>query len=381
MRIMVSCGEPSGDLYAAALATELRRRAPGAEIFGFGGPQLSAAGGRLVGDFHGLSVTGITAPLRVIPNYLAVLNRLVREARERQPDVFVAIDFPDFNFVLMRRLHRLRIPIVYYIGPQLWAWRAGRMQTMKRYVDRVLVIFPFEEDLYRQADVPVQFVGHPLIEMARPRQPRAVFLGDRGLVPEAPTVALLPGSRRSELQRIVPGLAAALPLIRARVPDVQFVIAGAPGLSEDLFAPLLTGPPGDRPVLVRDRTDDVIGAADVVVTASGTATVQCALHERPMVVVYRLPALEYRIGRRFVKVRDVAMANLVAGERIVPELIQDDFTPDAVARETAMLLTDAGYRARTREALRRVRGRLGTPGASGRAADAVLEVARGVRSA
>ena len=243
---MLSCGEPSGDLYAAALATELRLRAPGAEIFGFGGPQLSAAGGRLVGDFHGLSVTGITAPLRVIPNYLAMLRRLVREARERKPDVFVAIDVPDFNFVLMRRLHRLRIPIVYYISPQLWAWRAGRMQTMKQYVDRVLVIFPFEEDIYRRAGVPVQFVGHPLIEMARVRQPRAVFLRDRGLVPEAPTVALLPGSRRSELQRIVPGLAAALPLIRARVPGVQFVIACAPGLPEEMFLPLMTGSTTER---------------------------------------------------------------------------------------------------------------------------------------
>jgi lipid-A-disaccharide synthase len=381
MRIMVSCGEPSGDLYAAALTTEIRHRVAGAEIFGFGGPHLSAAGGRLVGDFHGLSVTGITAPLRVIPNYLAMLRRLVRAARERRPDVFVAIDFPDFNFVLMRRLHRLRIPVVYYIGPQLWAWRAGRMRTMQRYVDRVLVIFPFEEDLYRHAGVPVQFVGHPLIEMARAHRPRAAFLADHGLVPEAPTVALLPGSRRSELHRIVPGLAAALPLIRDQVPGVQFVIAAAPGLAEDLFAPLRSGPDAGRPVLVRDRTDDVIGAADVVITASGTATVQSALHERPMVVVYRLPALEYRIGRRFVTVKDVAMANLVAGERIVPELIQDEFTPGNVARETVALLTDAGRHARTRHALRRVRERLGTAGASGRAADAVLEVARGVKRA
>ena len=376
MRIMLSCGEPSGDLYAAALATELRRRVSAAEIFGFGGPQLSAAGGRLVGDFHGLSVTGITAPLRVIPNYLVILSRLVREARERRPDVFVAIDFPDFNFVLMRRLRRLGIPIVYYISPQLWAWRSGRISTMKRHVDRVLVIFPFEEDLYRRAGVPVEFVGHPLIEMIRVREPRPAFLRDRGLIPEAPTVALLPGSRRSEVERIAPGLAAALPLIRARVPAVQFIVACAPGLPESLFAPLLHGPEAHRPVLVPNHTDDVLAAADVVITASGTATVQCALHERPMVVVYRLPALEYRIGRRFVKVDNVAMANLVAGDRIVPELIQDEFTAEAVARETVAFLTDTEYRSRTRDALRRVRERLGTPGASGRAADAILEVAR-----
>ena len=375
MRIMISCGEPSGDLYAGALASEILRREPAADLFGFGGQKLAATGARLVGDFQGLSVTGLTEALRVLPRSYAMLRRLVATAREARPDVLVAIDFPDFNFRLMAALHRLRIPVVYYVSPQLWAWRAGRMQTMKRFVDRVLVIFPFEEALYRRAGVPVEFVGHPLVDLARVKEPRAALLREHGLEAGAPTVALLPGSRPNELRRIVPGIAASLPLIRARVPGVQFLVAAAPNLADELFAPLMGAPT----VLVRERTDDVLAASDVVITASGTATVQAAIHERPMVVVYRLSPLTYLIGKPFVRVDTYAMANLVAGARVVPELIQEDFTPARVADETVRFLTDRDVYARTRDALRGVREKLGGPGASGRAAEAVLAVARRTR--
>ena len=389
MRIMISCGEPSGDLYAGALASEILRREPAADILGLGGERLAAAGARLIGDFQGLSVTGLTEALRVLPRSFAMLRRLVAVAREERPDVLVAVDFPDFNFRLMAALSRLGVPIVYYISPQLWAWRAGRMQTMKQFVDRVLVIFPFEEALYRREGVPVEFVGHPLVDLVRVTEPRAALLRKHGLAADAPTVALLPGSRPNELRRIIPGMAASLPLIRARVPGVQFVVAAAPNLADNLFAPLLgaggtlsgsRGKPDKAwPVgmtIVRDRTDDVLAASDVVITASGTATVQAALHERPMVVVYRLSPLTYRIGKPFVRVDTYAMANLVAGERVVPELIQDDFVPARVAEETVRFLTDRDLHTRTRDALRRVRDKLGDPGASGRAADAVLAVAR-----
>jgi lipid-A-disaccharide synthase len=400
MRIMISCGEPSGDLYAGALATEIVRREASAEIFGFGGQRLAAAGAELIGDFQGLSVTGLTEAIRVLPRSFAMLRRLTEAARARRPDVFVAIDFPDFNFRLMAALHRLRIPVVYYISPQLWAWRGGRMQTMKRFVSKVLVIFPFEEELYRREGVPVEFVGHPLVDLVRVRQPRAALLREHGLNPTAPTVALLPGSRPNELRRIVPGMAASLPLIRARVPDVQFVVAAAPNLGDELFEPLVrlkadttesrraesrraessrtesvvSG--SRRTVVLREQTDDVLAASDVVITASGTATVQAALHERPMVVVYRLSPLTYRLGKPFVKVDTYAMANLVAGNRIVPELIQEDFTGARVAEAAIRFLTDAELHARTRDELRRVREKLGGPGASGRAADAVLAVSR-----
>ena len=376
MRIMVSCGEPSGDLYAGALVSEILRRQPSADVFGFGGQHLAGAGARLIGDFKGLSVTGLTEAVRVLPRSFAMLRLLTAAAREQRPDVFVAIDFPDFNFRLMAALHRLGIPIVYYISPQLWAWRSGRMRTMKRYVSRVLVIFPFEEELYRRQGIPVDFVGHPLVDLVGVRQSRAALLREHGLDPSAPTVALLPGSRANELHRIVPGLAASLPLIRSRVPNVQFIVAAAPNLDAALFAPLLTGGAGfSPPVVIRNATDDVLAASDVVITASGTATVQAALHQRPMVVVYKLSPLTYRIGKPFVRVDTYAMPNLVAAKRVVPELIQEDFTPDRVAQETVRLLSDQGLYRRTQDELRLVREKLGEPGASGRAADAVLAVA------
>lgn len=373
---MISCGEPSGDVYAGALTAALRQRDPDVEVFGLGSERLEASGGRLVADFSGLSVTGITEAWRVVPRLYSVLRRLVAAARATRPDVFVAVDFPDFNFHLLAALRKMGIPTVYYVSPQLWAWRPGRMAKMRRLVDRVLVIFPFEEPLYRAAGVPVTFVGHPLVDLAVPARPRAAFLGDLGLAPDRPTVALLPGSRASELRHHARDMAAALPLIRARVPQAQFVVACAPNLPEGLFEPLRAcAMPGPAPALVRGKTDEVLAGCDVVVTASGTATVQAALHERPMVVVYRLSPLTYWLGKPLVKVDTYAMANLVAGSRIVPELIQEAFTPAAVADETVSFLTDHERHARTCEALRRVREKLGAPGASGRAADAVLALA------
>ena len=378
---MISCGEASGDLYAAALTAELHARQPDAEIFGFGGQRLKSAGGHLIGDFGGLSVTGLTEAIRVVPRSFAMLRRLVDAARESRPHVFVAIDFPDFNFRLLSALRRLGIPIVYYVSPQLWAWRPGRMETMKMYVDRVLVIFPFEEALYRDAGVDVQFVGHPLVDLAKSGQPREAFLIERGLVPTAPTVALLPGSRKNELDRTVPVMAEAIPLIRARVPDAQFVVACAPAMPDSLFAPLVADDLDADVVLVRDRADDVLAASDVVITASGTATIQCTLHEKPMVVVYRLSPLTYRLVKPFGHVDMYAMPNLVAGSRIVPELIQSDFTAERTAAEALKFLTDRDLYERTRQALTNVRQQLGPPGASARAAQAVLEVAHGSISA
>ena len=371
---MISCGEASGDLYAGALAAELRLRAPELELFGFGGPRLAAAGGDLVGTFAGLTVTGLTEALRVVPRSYLMYRRLIAAARARRPDVFVAIDFPDFNFRLMAALHRLGIPIVYYVSPQLWAWRPRRIETMKRYVSKVLVIFPFESALYREAGIDVEFVGHPLVDLTRPTQSRAAFLATHGLRTEAPTVALLPGSRPNEIARIAPGIAAALPLIRARVPSVQFVVARAPNLPDALFAPF------QSVVTAEGQTDDVLAASQVVITASGTATVQATLYERPMVVVYRVSPLTYRLGKPFLKVDTYAMPNLVAGRRIVPELIQDGFTPVRVAEETVALLADDTRYARVQGDLRSVHQRLGVAGASGRAADAILAVAGTVSS-
>lgn len=377
MRVMISCGEPSGDLYAGALATEILTLEPTTTITGFGGDRLAAAGATLVENFSGLSVTGLVEVVRLLPRTYATYRRLLADADAARPDVFVAIDFPDFNFTLARGLKHRGIPVVYYVSPQLWAWRAGRMKTMQRLVDRVLVIFPFEEEIYRDAGVAVEWVGHPLLDVQPPSQARGSFLTAIGLDPVKPVLALLPGSRSNELREILPILARAVEMIRSRVPAVQFVVARAPHLRDELFAPLhQLGAQGNRVVMVDGRADDVLAGADVVVVASGTATVQAALHQCPMVVVYRLSPLTYRIGKPFVRVDTYAMANLVAGRRVVPELIQDDFTPEAVAEQAGRLLTDPVYAERMRRDLADVRRKLGTPGASRRAAEAIVAVAR-----
>ena len=345
-------------------------------ITGFGGERLRAAGADLLGDFSGLSVTGLLEVARVLPRTYAMFRRLVAAARRDRPDVFVAVDFPDFNFRLAAAIRRLGVPIVYYISPQLWAWRPGRMKTMRALADRVLVIFPFEEQIYRDAGVPVQWVGHPLLDVMPPpqpkdaarRQPGAVGRGAdrRAAAGQPPQRSAGDPARPRGCGKPHPGPAARR-AVRRRPRAAHF------RRSAGAAAARL---PARRPSCSTGSADELLQIADVALVASGTVTVQAALHECPMVVVYRLSPLTYRLGRPFVRVSTFAMANLVAGSRVVPELIQDDFTPESVAAEALDILTNRARAAGMREDLRKVRLRLGTPGASDRAAQAVLEVAR-----
>jgi len=377
LRVMISCGEPSGDLYAGALASEILKLEPDAILTGFGSDHLRAAGASLVGDFKGLSVTGLTEALPVIRRSWQTYRALVRAAEAARPDVFVPIDFPDFNFFPARALHKRGVPVVYYISPQLWAWRRGRLKTMKRVADRVLVIFPFEASLYEAAGVPVTFVGHPLLELTPPPVAREAFLRAHGLDLARPVVALLPGSRGNELRAILPDLVRTAGAIAARLPAAQFIIGRAPHLADDLLAPLSAWPAAaSRPVVVEGQIDAVLASADVAVLASGTVTVQAALYGCPMVVVYRLGPITYTLGKPLVHVDTYAMVNLVAGTRVVPELIQDDFTPGAAAAEALKVLLDPAHAAKVKSDLAAVRSRLGTAGASRRAAEAVIETAR-----
>ena len=391
-RLMISCGEPSGDLYAGALVAALRGREPDIDVFGLGGDRLQAAGGRLVANFDGLSVTGLTEVLRVLPRSWATMKALIQAARAEQPDALVVIDYPDFNFRLMAAVKRLGVPVIYYVSPQLWAWRASRIKTMKKLVDCVLPIFPFEEAIYRRENMDVRFVGHPLVDLARPSRSRDEFLGGLQLDPSAPVVAMLPGSRPNELTRLAPVMIEAVLLVARTIPNAQFIIARAPHLADTLFEgfglhPTTQSPRGGGPGLpgitvriVEGQTDDVLHASDAVVTASGTATVQTALHGKPMVVLYKLSPVTYRLGKPLARVDMYAMVNLIAGERVVLELIQDACTGEAVAAETVKLLTDTDYRQRMIGKIAEVRSRLGGPGASERAADAVLHVVHSKRA-
>ncbi len=383
MKILLSCGEPSGDLYAGALTRELRALDSSVRVFGLGGDRLRAAGGTVVEDFRGLTVTGLSEALSVVPRSFAAYRRLVALARRERPDIFVPVDFPEINFRLAAKVRSFGVPVVYYVCPQVWAWRRGRLRTMKRFVTRALVIFPFEQTFYRDVDIPVEFVGHPLIDLTRTDLSRGQLRSEFGIGTDTPTVALLPGSRPNEVRAILPELVGAMGLVARRVPELRCVVARAPQLNDDLFAPIYDI---DRdglmqsPVVVEARTDDVLSVADVVVTASGTATVQTAIHGRPMVIVYRLSPLTYRMVRTFAHVESAGMVNLIAGKRIVPELLQDELTPAAVANEVARYFVDPARAKQTEVALAKVRAQLGAPGASRRAAEAILAVARSTGS-
>jgi lipid-A-disaccharide synthase len=348
--------------------------APGADVFGLGGPHFVAAGGRQIADYRDVSVTGLVEPLAKLPQLAAARRRLVAGARATPPAVAVPIDFWGFNLRLARSMTRQRVPVVYYISPQLWASRPWRMRTMREIAGRVLVIFPFEEAIYREAGVPVEFVGHPLIELAKTSGSRGEFCRRLGLAESAPVVAVLPGSRPGEVRRMLPDLMAAARLVGERVPGAQFVVARAPALDTRLFD-VLNAPGMPRAAVVEGDTDTVLASSDVALTASGTATVQAALHDTPMVIVYRVSPATYHLGRRLLTVDTFGMVNLIAGEKIVPELIQRAFTPEAVAEHAVSMLTDRARRDRIRQGLHEVRARLGGPGASRRAAQAILRVA------
>jgi lipid-A-disaccharide synthase len=373
-RLLISCGEPSGDLYAGALVRELRALDSGVSISGLAGAQFAAAGGTLLEDYRSLAVTGLTEAIKKIPQSYGVIRRLVAWAKVNRPDVLVVIDFPDFNVRLAKRIKRLGIPVVYYISPQIWAWRASRLETIRQVADLMLVIFPFEEEIYRKGNMPVEFVGHPLMDLARPTATRSAYLTSLGLSLSAPTIAILPGSRPNEVTRILPDLMVAAKKIRLHIPSAQFLIARAPNLDDEHFDSLSAG---GRTLMrvIEGNTDTVLASANVVLTASGTATVQTAIHGTPMVIVYRMSPLSYRLVRRLVTVDKIGMVNLIAGEKIVPELIQDAFTPANVAGEAIAMLTDEMRVEQIKAGLAKVREKLGGPGASRRAAEAILRVA------
>ena len=370
-RVLVSCGEPSGDLYAGDLVRHLRDQVGPLEAFGLGGDRLEAEGGRLLAHVSDLAVVGLLEVLRHLRHLRGVFRSVLEEVDRDRPSVAVLVDYADFNLRLARELKRRGVPVVYYVSPQVWAWRRGRVRAIRESVAQMIVIFPFEEPLYREAGVPVTFVGHPLVELARPATDRAAFLSAQGLDATRPVLAVLPGSRRQEVAHNLPPIAGALRLLRERRGDLQMALAVAPSLDKRLVDRGLAGLPVAR---VEGHTHALLSAASAGIVASGTATVEAALMDLPMVVVYRVSPLTYALGRPFVRVPHYAMANLLAGREVVKELIQGDFRPEAVTAEVLALLDDPGRREPVHQGLAEIRARLGPPGASARAAAVVARL-------
>jgi lipid-A-disaccharide synthase len=364
--ILISAGEASSDMYAARLAIALRART-GAKFFGMGGPRMAEAGVELIADYHEVAVVGIAEVLHKIPTVIGVQNRLKREAKRRNAALAILVDSPGTHLGVARRLKQIGVPVGYFIGPQVWAWRAGRVRIIKRRVNRMVVIFPFEEKIYRDAGVPVNFVGHPLVDVVRPTMTRAEFAALYNLNPNKPIVAILPGSRQNEIrQNYGRILEACERLIRADN-EMQFVVAAAPNLTAGFFASYDRSAIDVR--LVQGATYDALAAADCAIVASGTATIEAALLGTPMVVVYRVSPISASILRRMIRTPFFSMVNLIAGRSVVPELIQDDFTPAAVEAQVRRLLDSPAAREEMKSSLAEVRAKLGPGGAIERAAD------------
>jgi len=371
--ILLSAGEASGEMYAAKLAAALRQRADVA-LFGMGGARMREAGVETVTDYSEVAVVGITEVLRHLPSLLRAMQRLVSEAGRRKPPLAVLTDFPGFHLRLARKLLPQGIRNVYFVCPQFWAWRPWRVRIIQRRFALGLCIFPFEEKFFSDAGVPVEFIGHPLVGEVRAAQSRETFCRSNGLNAGQPIVTLLPGSRSSEMARHLPVLREACALIRQSVPAAQFVLAAAP---ESDCGALRQGWPHEFPLrVVEGQTYDALAAADAAIVSSGTATVEAALLDAPMVVIYRVSALTALLAKPLVRTPFFSMVNLIAGRRVVPELIQKDFTPQRVAQEVLRLLQQEAARAELRRGLAEVRERLGPPGAIERAADAIVRMLR-----
>ncbi len=369
-QILISAGEASSEMYAARLAVALRART-GAQLFGMGGPRMAEAGVELIVDYHQVAVVGLSEVLHKIPSVVSVQGRLAREAARRGASLAILVDSPGTHLGVARRLKRNGVPVGYFIGPQIWAWRASRVRTIKRLVNRIVVIFPFEEKIYRDAGVPVDFVGHPLVDIVRPTMTRAEFAARHGLDANRPIVTLLPGSRRSEIAQHYGRIMEACARLAEgpeKIEGIQFVHAAAPGLSTEFLASA-AGNHVAPVTRVEGATYDALAAADCAIVASGTATVEAALLGTPMVVIYRVTPVSAFVLRRMIRTPFIGMVNLIAGKQVVPELIQVQFTPAAVTREVRRLLGSVEAREEMKVELAKVRARLGPGGAIERAAD------------
>ncbi len=372
--VLMIAGEASGDLHGAGVVRELKRLAPQAEIFGVGGDGMAAAGMELLFHVRDTAVVGFTEVLRHLRFFRRMMRALEIAVARRQPTVVILIDYPGFNLRFAERLRRRyeKPPkILYYIAPQVWAWHAERIPQMAKLIDQMAVVFPFETALFRTAGIPTEFVGHPLLEGLRPKLTTESFFSRYQLNATQPLLGLLPGSRRTEIVRLLPDMLATANLLRRSIPDLQIAVAMAPNLPETFYRNFVTGATGR---LVANATYEVMRDSRACLVCSGTATLETACFATPLVVVYRLSRLSYEIGKRVVRLPHIGLVNVVAGKKIAPEFIQHDFTPERVAPILEKFIKDSAIRAEMKHTLAEVRTKLGEPGASRRVAELALQL-------
>ena len=372
-KILISAGEASGDIHAAAVTAALKQIDSSVEVFGMGGDALRAAGGEVLFDIKDHGVMGFVEVIKKLPDLFKLRSEFARVMDERQPDCLVVVDYPGFNMKLAKVAHDKGIPVVSYIAPSAWAWNKGRAKNVAKIVDKVACIFPFEYDVYKEAGAPVEFVGHPLLDIVKPAWERTEAEAWVGKQPGHPLVLLMPGSRLMEIEKMLPNLLAGAKLLKKQLPEVQFAMPRAGTIPLELLQSKIKASGLDIKI-TEGHNYDLFSVADLALATSGTVTLEAALCGLPSIIVYRTSALNAFIARRVINIPNIGLPNIVAGRQILPELLQENFTPANVAK-TAVELLAPERRPQLEADLAFMKARLGEPGAVKRVAQLILRIA------
>ena len=372
-RILISAGEASGDIHAAAVTAAIKKIDSSAEVFGMGGDALRNAGGEVLFDIKDHGVMGFVEVLKKLPNLFKLRDDFEKVMDERKPDCLITVDYPGFNMKLAKLAHDKGIPVVSYIAPSAWAWHKSRAKKVAKIVDKVACIFPFEYDVYKEAGAPVEFVGHPLVDIVKPKMSQAEAMAFAGKEEGKKLILLMPGSRLMEIEKMLPTLLEAAKLIKKQLPEVGFVMPRAGTIPIGLLEEKIKAS-GLEVKITEGNNYDLFSVADLALATSGTVTLEAALCGLGSVIVYKTNPVTYFIAKLVVNIPHIGLPNIVAAKSVLPELIQNDFTPAKVAQE-ALALLESERNAKMKEDLAYVKERLGKPGAVGRVAELVLKIA------
>jgi lipid-A-disaccharide synthase len=370
--IFISCGEASGDLHAANLIRSIKNISPGIRFSGIGGELMRQAEATIIQDIKELSVIGFFDVLRKLPLFFSLRDSMLKKINEEKPDAIIFVDFSGFNLRLAKALNKT-IPAIYYISPQVWASRQGRVKLIKRYIDKILVLFKFEEEFYEKYGVKADFVGHPLLDIVKPKMDKKEFMAKFGLSESKTTIALLPGSRQKEIENILPVMLESGIILSKAIGEIQFIIAKSTQVDWDAYNSPVKSKAGLELKIIEGQAYDCLNAADFCLVASGTATLETAIMQKPFLIIYKMSPLNYLLYRPQIKVPYIGIVNIVAQERIVPEFIQNEATAQNIAKQAIKILSDPAGMQGMRKSLGIIKSLLGEKGASGRAARIIVD--------
>ncbi|HAZ11064.1 MAG TPA: lipid-A-disaccharide synthase [Candidatus Omnitrophica bacterium] len=367
IRLMIIAGETSGDLQAASLIKSLKSINPHIEIFGMGGKKMQAESAEIIYDITNLAIVGFFEVLKHIFTFKKIFEKLSALLETRKPDAVILVDYPGFNLRFAKATKEKNIPVIYYISPQIWAWGENRIHEIKKYVDKMIVIFGFEETIYKEVGVKVSFVGHPFLDIVKPVWKKEETIKTCHLKHDSIKIALMPGSRKKEIEKHLPSMLRACEIIKNKIPNAEFIISRIKELDQSLYNKIIHKSK-IKPHSLDNKPYEIMDIADLVIVSSGSATLEVAIMEKPMVIVYKTSFLTWLLARNLIKIPDIGLVNIVARERIVPELTQFEVTPKNIASASLEILNNHKRIHEIKENLRKVKSKLGDQGASSRAA-------------